>query len=195
MPRPSTRHFAVALAGLIVFAPAMHASQVDTTAPLAARDMSWPPVVVDSLEPVNFDLLDVRADERTNEQQRAGAQIDREPHSLFVIKRHIGLSGGYDQNIAHGSVGFYLTVAEWGRWNFGIPAVEFGFGRYPSYDESAQRVDWEDRPTVMLSLASVHYRVGYIQSLGAYWYINFERVHDVRFGLQGSQVGVSISRQ
>jgi hypothetical protein len=47
----------------------------------------------------------------------------------------------------------------------------------------------------MISLASVHYRVGYVHSLGSNLYINLEQVFDARHNLPGSQFGLSFSRK
>jgi hypothetical protein len=103
--------------------------------PLPSRDLMFPPFVVQAFEPTSFDLIDFREEQC----QLARNRIDVQPHSLFVIKRHVGVAGGYDNGVSRGSVGFYLTVAEWGRWNFGVPSPEFGFGRYPVYDSRRQQ--------------------------------------------------------
>ena len=39
--------------------------------------------------------------------------------------------------------------------------------------------------TILISLASVHYRVGYLPSIGMNWYINLEQIFDVRGNLPG----------
>src|SRR5262245_26101165 len=88
---------------------------------LPSRDLTLPLVVVENIEPVNFDLVDMR-DEARDELRNIK---NENPHTAFVIKRHLGASAGYDNSIFHGSVGMYLTVAEWGRWNFGIPSIGF----------------------------------------------------------------------
>ena len=110
-----------------------------------------------------------------------------------MIKRHLGIGAGDDHGIVHGSIGFYLTVAEWGRWNFGVPSAALGFGRYRLYDPKLQQTVVKDEYTVFVSLASVHYRLKYIRALGANAYINFEQVYDLRHNLPGSQVGMSFS--
>ena len=156
---------------------------------LPGRDLALPPVVVAALEPVNFDLLDMRDEAR--EELLNVAVEDR--HSRFEVKRHIGASVGYDNTIVHGSVGLYLTVAELGRWNFGIPSVAFGVGRYPIYDRDRQRSTMQSQPTVFVSVASVHYRVGYVRTFGVNAYINLEQVYDLRHNMMGSQFGVSFS--
>jgi len=81
---------------------------------LPSRGLDLPIAIVPYVEPGSFDLMDFR------EQQRAPAKsrVDTDPHSIFVVKQHVGLAGGWDGGVAHGSVGFYLTVAEWGRWEF-----------------------------------------------------------------------------
>ena len=111
----------------------------------------------------------------------------------FLFKRHIGASMGYDNTVVHGSVGLYVTVAEWGRWNFGVPSVGIGADRYPMYDRARNRSVMSNQATVFISIASVHYRLGYLRSLGANWYLNLEQVYDLRYNLAGSQFGLSFS--
>jgi hypothetical protein len=154
-----------------------------------SRDLALPPIVVQALEPTNFDLLDVREEMRGDPK----AIRNEDPHSIFVVKRHIGASAGYDNTVIHGSVGLYLTVAELGRWNFGVPSVALGLGRYPIYDRSTKRSFMKSEATIFVSVASVHYRVGYLRSLGVNWYVNLEQVYDLRYNMTGSQFGFSFS--
>jgi len=159
--------------------------------PLPSRDVVLPTFQVPAIEPMDFDLIDLRADERIPVRHR----VDVEPNSIFVIKRHVGAAFGYDNGIVHTGIGLYLTVAELGRWNFGIPAVEFGIGRYPVYDETTRISTTKQEPTILISLASVHYRVGYVQSLGYMCYVNFEQIYDMRTNFAGSQFGFSFARK
>lgn len=157
---------------------------------LPSHALQLPEAIVPDVEPTNFDLIDLR------EEQRVAAlksRPDKEPNSIFVIKTHIGVSGGYDNTIVHGSVGMYLTVAEWGRWNFGVPSIGVGGGRYPLLDRGTNRITYKSQPTVFVSIASVHYRVSYLKSLGVNWYLNLEQVYDLRYNVAGSQFGVSFS--
>jgi hypothetical protein len=110
-----------------------------------------------------------------------------------VIKRHIGASVGYDNTVLHGSVGLYLTVAEWGRWNFGVPSIALGFGRYPVYNARLNQSLMEDQLGIFVSMASAHYRAGYISAWGLHWYVNIEQVFDVHANRAGSQLGISFS--
>jgi hypothetical protein len=158
---------------------------------LPSRTLSLPPAIVTGAEPASFDLVDWRAHAR----QPAAPRRDTEPHSMFVIKSHVGIAAGYDNGVLHGSAGFYLTVAEWGRWNFGVPSPALGFGRYPTYDERRKQAFTKDESTIIVSLASVHYRVGYIRALGVNWYINLEQIFDMRRNTTGSQAGLTVSRQ
>jgi hypothetical protein len=156
---------------------------------LPSRDLLLPPAIVESIEPSNFDLLDARA-----ELIDPKATVRNEdPHTFFVVKRHVGASAGYDNTVIHGSVGFYLTVAEWGRWNFGVPSLGFGWGRYPVYDRVARQAMMKSQATLFVSVASVHYRVGYLRSLGVNWYLNLEQVYDLRYNMTGSQFGITFS--
>ena len=125
---------------------------------------------------------------------RTALEIHNEsPHTFFVVKRHLGASVGYDNTVIHGSVGFYVTVAEWGRWNFGVPSIGVGIGRYPIYDRRLGIPVTQSQPTVFVSVASVHYRVSYLRSLGVNWYVNLEQVYDLRYNMTGSQFGISFS--
>jgi hypothetical protein len=156
---------------------------------VSSRVLDLPPVVVEGVEPVNFDLLDVRAEL----VEEATKITNEDPHTHFIVKRHVGASAGYDNTVIHGSVGLYLTVAEWGRWNFGVPSLGVGWGRYPIYDRSEKQAIMRSQPTVFVSVASVHYRVSYLRSLGVNWYVNLEQVYDLRYNMAGSQFGISFS--
>jgi hypothetical protein len=158
---------------------------------LPSRNLLFTPIVVPDVEPMNFDLVDFRAEQRLRAAH--ARRTDAEPHSIFVIKRHIGVAAGQDSGIVHGSLGLYLTIAEWGRWNFGVPAAELGFGRYLVYDPKLRQTVVKNEYTLIVSLASVHYRLTYLRAVGANAYINFEQVYDLRHNLPGSQVGISFS--
>jgi hypothetical protein len=156
---------------------------------LPSRDLSGPLFVAPAVEPTSFDLVDFRDDVR---EEARNIKVE-DPHSIFIIKRHVGASIGYDNTVVHGSVGLYMTIAEVGRWNFGVPSVAFGLGRYPTYDRSDRQSSMQAQPTVFVSIASVHYRVGYARALGFNAYINLEQVYDLRHNMSGSQFGVSFS--
>src|SRR5215471_4436907 len=96
----------------VVFLSPFWSAPQDPADVLPSRELQLPPAVVQPSEPASFDLLDVREEER---QEVRKSRTDGDPHSMFVIKRHIGASMGYDNTVVHGSVGLYLTVAEWGR--------------------------------------------------------------------------------
>jgi hypothetical protein len=140
---------------------------------------------------LNFDLIDLQTAER--EQQHP--VLDKDPHSMFDVKTHVGGAAGWDNGNPHASIGLYLTIAEWGRWNFGVPAAALGFGRYREYDSRLGQAVMKDGLTVIVSLASVHYRVGYIRSFGLHWYINLEQIYDMRNNMSGSQFGLSFSKK
>ena len=178
--------FAVGLL-LLVSVPALANDTLESHAIVA------PPFEVRGVDPMDFDLIDARADQREEEHQRIARRMDVEPHSIFIMKRHLGAAFGYDNGIVHTGVGLYLTVAELGRWNFGIPAVEFGLGRYPEYDAKQKMSFMKSQPTLLISLASVHYRVAYLRSFGVNWYLNLEQVYDMRTNLAGSQFGCSFA--
>jgi hypothetical protein len=171
---------------LLLLSPVAAGSTDDV---LPSRELPIPLAIVQNIEPMSFDLIDVREEARED----ARNIHNENPHTAFVIKRHIGASVGYDNTVFHGSIGLYLTVAEWGRWNFGVPSLGVGVGRYPTYDRTERQSMMKSQATVFVSIASVHYRVGYLQSLGVNWYINLEQVYDLRYNMSGSQFGVSFS--
>jgi hypothetical protein len=159
---------------------------------LAARPIDVPMAIVPDHGPWDFDLIDLRAEERlARAHVKPIADID--PHTFFNVKQHVGIAAGYDNGIAHGSVGYYVTVAEWGRWNFGVPAIEIGVGRYPMIDRASQHSIMKDQVTFMVSIASAHYRVGYIRAWGLHCYLNLEQVFDLHTNTGASQVGFSFS--
>ena len=158
---------------------------------LPSRTLLFTPIVVPQIEPMNFALMDFRAEEGL--RAVPARRPDAEPHSIFVIKRHLGVAAGQDNGIVHGSLGLYLTIAEWGRWNFGVPAAELGFGRYLVYEPKLRQTVVKNEYTLIVSLASVHYRLKYLRAVGAHAYINFEQVYDLGHNLPGSQVGISFS--
>jgi hypothetical protein len=161
---------------------------------LPSRDLAAPPLIVSGREPESFDLLDFRDEERAAARARRGAQrVDAEPHTIFIVKQHVGIAGGFDNGVGRGSVGFYLTVAEWGRWNFGVPSPEIGIGRYDVYDLATHIDQMKEQLTFLISVASVHYRLGYLRSWGLHAYLNLEQVYDVRSNEGASQFGLSFS--
>jgi hypothetical protein len=158
---------------------------------LPSHDIGVLAATVASREPSSFDLVDLREEQR----ERGRARSDVESRSIFGFKRHVGVAAGYDNENLHGSVGFYLTVAEWRRWNFGVPSPAIGFGRYGLYDQKRQEVVTNTDYTLIISLASVHYRAGHFKSLDMNWYINVEQIFDIRTNMPGSQIGISFSRK
>ena len=156
--------------------------------PLPSR--AWPVtlIVVPDTQGMNFDLYDVRA-----ELTQAALHNEVQPRSIFQIKRHVGVAAGYDNGIVHGSLGLYLTVAQVGRWNFGVTSPEIGFGRYRVLNERTRKPFMKTQSTVLISLASIHYRGGHIRSIGKDWYFTLEQIYDSRANLTGSQFGFSFS--
>ena len=157
-------------------------------APLPSRALPTSLIVLPASEGTNFDLYDVRA-----ELAEPASHTEVQPHSIFTIKRHVGLAAGYDNGIVHGSLGLYLTVAQVGRWNFGVTSPAFGFGRYREINTRTRQSFMKTESTVLISLASVHYRGGYIRSIGKDWYFTLEQIYDSRANLTGSQFGFSFS--
>ena len=159
---------------------------------LPSRPIEVPPAVVPDHGPWIFNLIDLREEERLA-RLHAAPKSDVDPHTFFVLKQHLGIAAGYDNGIAHGSVGYYLTVAEWGRWNFGVPSVGIGVGRYAVIDRASQRQIMKEQMTFMVSLASAHYRMGYVRAWGLHCYLNLEQVFDLHDNRNGSQIGLSFS--
>jgi hypothetical protein len=164
-------------------------TQLSAAEVLVSRPLALEPIGLPDREPASFDLIDWREEQR----ERALSYNDVEHRSIFGFKRHIGIASGYDNGILHGSVGLYLTVAEMGRWNFGVMAPAIGLARYTAYDDRRRQAVTKTDYTIFVSLASVHYRVGYLPSIGMNWYINLEQIYDVRGNMPGSQIGISFS--
>ena len=157
---------------------------------LPSRDLVLPFAIVTGREPESFDLIDFREAKRAELRPKP---VDADPHSIFVIKQHLGIAAGYDNGIARGAVGWYLTVAEWKRWNLGVPSPEIGFARYPVYDAKLGRALMQEQMTFLVSVASAHYRLGYVRSWGLHAYLNLEQIYDARSNQGGSQFGISFS--
>ncbi len=157
---------------------------------LPHRTLPLEPFVIPANHLVNFDLLDARA-----ELSEPVPRSEEPPRTVFGIKRHVGVGAGYDSGILHGSIGLYLTIAELGRWNFGIPSPAVGFGRAREYDPERKQAVAKTQSTILISLVSIHYRGGYIDSLGVNWYVNLEQVFDSRANITESQFGFSFSRK
>jgi hypothetical protein len=160
--------------------------------PLPSRPIEITIVALPGPQPVSFDLVDFRADEHA---VLTPPKSDNTPHSFFQVKQHVGIAGGYDNGSAHGSIGFYITVAEWKRWNLGVPSLEVGVGRYPAYDARLNEAFMKEEFAFFVSMASAHYRAGYIRPWGVHWYVNLEQVFDVHANRAGSQIGISFSKK
>ena len=160
---------------------------------LPSRDLAAPFALVTGREPESFDLIDLREEQRLARLARLAARTDTDPHTFFIVKQHLGVAGGFDNGIARGGVGFYITVAEWNRWNFGVPSPEIGMGRYQVFDRGSQQPLMKDQLTFLVSLMSAHYRLGYVRAWGVHAYINLEQVYDMKTNQAGSQVGLSFS--
>jgi hypothetical protein len=167
---------------LLAFLPPAFAGEA-----LPSRSLDLPIAIVVEA-PISFDLLDFREEARL-----PPPKSESTPNGFFVVKQHVGFAGGYDNGSAHASVGFYITVAEWGRWNFGVPSFEVGVGRYPVYDRLTNRSMMKDQIAFFVSLASAHYRAGYVKAWGLNWYVNLEQVFDMKANRGGSQFGISFS--
>jgi hypothetical protein len=175
---------------VLVFTAFMYAAALanSPTAPLPSRVLPTLLIVLPDTPGTNFDLYDVRA-----ELAEPASHTEVQPHSIFAIKRHVGLAAGYDNGIVHGSLGLYLTVAQLGRWNFGVTSPEIGFGRYRVINERTRQPLMKTQSTVLISLASVHYRGGHLRSIGKDWYFTLEQIYDSRANLTGSQFGFSFA--
>jgi hypothetical protein len=159
---------------------------------LPSRPIGVQLVALPDAQPISFDLVDAREAARV---ALIPARSDSTPHTFFAIKQHIGIAGGYDNGSPHGSIGFYITVAEWKRWNLGVPSIEVGIGRYPAYDARLNQSFMKDEFAFFVSMASAHYRAGYIRPWGVHWYVNLEQVFDVHANRAGSQLGISFSKK
>jgi hypothetical protein len=175
---------------IVVFLASLTAARADDALP--SRPIEMLVRTLPGPAPISFDLVDFRNDMRA---VVAPPKSDDTPHSFFVVKQHIGIAGGYDSGSPHGSIGFYITVAEWKRWNLGVPSLEVGIGRYPAYDARLNQSFMKDEFAFFVSMASAHYRAGYIRAWGVHWYVNLEQVFDVHANRAGSQLGISFSKK
>jgi hypothetical protein len=160
--------------------------------PLPSRAIAPAFSVLPSPQAVSFDLIDVRQEQRI---ALVPTTPDVETHSHFITKHHLGVAAGYDNGTMHGTFGYYLTVAEWGRWNFGVPSIALGLGNYPTYNARLGQYIMQEQFGIFVSMASAHYRAGYIQAWGLHWYVNVEQVFDVHANRAGSQLGISLSKK
>ena len=174
---------------IVVLLVSFTSARADT---LPSRPVDVVPAMLPGPAPISFDLVDFRDAQR---MALLPLQRDETPHTFFQVKQHIGIAGGYDNGSPHGSVGFYITVAEWKRWNLGVPSIEVGIGRYPAYDARLNESFMKDEFAFFVSMASAHYRAGYIRAWGVHWYVNLEQVFDVHANRAGSQLGISFSRK
>ena len=129
---------------------------------LPSRPIEVPLAAVPDHGPWSFDLIDFRAGQRL---LRLTPKADLDPHSVFVVKHHLGLAGGYEN----------------------------GVGRYPAVDRKTQRAFMQEQMTVLVSLTSAHYRVGYVSAWGLHCYLNLEQVFDLHESRTASQFGLSFS--
>jgi hypothetical protein len=156
--------------------------------PLPSRPWTGPLAVVPHSRFANFDLEDVRT-----EMLAIPPVEDEVSHSVFRLRRHVGAAMGYDQGVLHGSVGFYVTVAELGRWYLGVSSPAIGLSRHRVFDRRRQEPTTKTETTILVSLASVHLRGGYLPSIRKVWYLNLEQIFDPRSNINGLQVGLSFS--
>ena len=55
-----------------------------------------------------------------------------------------------------------------------MPSIEIGVGRYPVLDDRSRRSVMKEQVTMMVSLTSAHYRIGYVSAWGLHCYLNLE---------------------
>jgi hypothetical protein len=128
-------------------------------------------------------------------QQFAVKKAEKPEHSIFNFKRHWGFGLGYDNRMIHGSAGMQMTIAEWGRWNYGTLGASLGFMRTSKLDEKTQRPIANNDLSLFITLASASYRIKYVKSLGYYWYVDFAQIYDMTHSVVGSQFGFSLSKK
>jgi hypothetical protein len=128
-------------------------------------------------------------------QQFTGKKPEKPEHSVFNFKRHWGFGFGYDNRMVHGSIGMQMTIAEWGRWNYGTLGASLGFMRTSKLDAKTQAAVTNNDLSLFITLASASYRIKYVKSLGYYWYVDFAQIYDMTHNVVGSQFGFSLSRK
>jgi len=96
---------------------------------LPSRDLDLPIAIVPDVEPRRASIWkDFREEQRAPAKSRGG---HRPAQHFLVSSTWAWLAGGTAHRPRERR--FYLTVAEWGRWNFGVPSMEIRHGRYPVY--------------------------------------------------------------
>jgi hypothetical protein len=60
-------------------------------------------------------------------------------------------------------------------------------------DRATQRPIMKEQMTFLVSIASAHYRMGYVRAWGVNCYLNLEQVFDTHDNRNGSQIGLSFS--
>jgi hypothetical protein len=120
---------------------------------------------------------------------------DKVEHTHFGLKRHWGFGLGYDNKAIHGSIGMQITVAEWGRWNYGILGASVGFIKNTELNPKTHESLTKNDISLFITIASASYRIKYVPSIGMYWYVDFAQIFDVTHTLPGSQFGFSLAKK
>jgi hypothetical protein len=171
----------------------------EARAPLPSREIARQPFVLDVADLEDWALADFDAIDAATEAARQAKwvkNVENPAKSLWAIKQHwdigwIGVNGG----MLHGTIlGTHLTVAEWGRWNFGTPGAGIGFLRHATYNQYTKQTLTREDFTFIANI-SISYRLGYIKAFGYNAYLNFANTYDLRFNFPSSQIGLSFSRK
>jgi len=131
----------------------------------------------------------------TIRQEIAQAKPEQETHTRFALKHHWGFGLGYDNQMVHGSVGMQVTVAEWGRWNYGVLGASLGFIRRSAVDSRTNRSYAKSDASLFITIASASYRIKYVPSLGMHWYVDFAQIYDMTHNMPVSQFGFSVAKK
>jgi hypothetical protein len=158
---------------------------------LPSIPIPFTPFVITGTDLVNFDILDVRAENA----KHISNQDENSAHSLWTPKQQWDVGWlGVNGSTLHGTIlGTHMTVAEWGRWNFGTPGVGLGFIRHSVYDPGTKRALPREDLTCIINV-SVSYRLRYVRTLSRYAYLSFANTYDLRYNFPSSQFGLSFSR-
>lgn len=183
---------------LCVFAGPVYAAPASATA-LPSRAIATTPFVLDvdgliEWSLADFDAMDAQAD--AARQAAFAKSPENAAKSLWAIKHQWDIGWlGFNGGILNGTIlGTHLTVAEWGRWNFGTPGVGLGFIRHADYNRYTKQSVMKDDLTFLANI-SISYRLRQIKSLGYTAYLTFANTYDLRFSYPSSQIGFSFSRK
>ncbi len=175
------------------------AAQTSSAPVLPSRSIPIAPFSISVDDLIDWSLADFDAMDARAEAARKAAWTghpENPAKSLWAIKHQWDIGWlGFNGGVLNGTIiGTHLTVAEWGRWNFGTPGVALGFLRHAKFNEYTGQSVMVDDLTFLANI-SISYRLGHLQTFGYTAYLTFANTYDLRFNYPSSQIGFSFSRK